>query len=148
MDYEKILQDLAPCGLSCRKCFAYTKGEIGKHSRALKELLGNFDGYAERFSTFLPAFKDYPAFRDLLNYLAQPDCEGCRKGTCILPNCGVIACYSGKGVDFCFQCDEFPCEKTNFNPHLKERWIRMQNRMKEVGVETYYEETKDLPRYQ
>ncbi len=60
---------------------------------------------------------------------------------------GVTECYKKKGVDFCFQCDEFPCEKTNFDPHLKARWIKMNNRMKEIGVESYYEETKDLCRY-
>jgi hypothetical protein len=32
MDYSEILDFLAPCGLSCRKCFAYTKGEIDFHS--------------------------------------------------------------------------------------------------------------------
>jgi len=52
-----------------------------------------------------------------------------------------------KGVDFCFQCDEFPCEKTNFDPDLKRRWFQMNTRMKEIGVEAYFEETKDLPRY-
>ena len=58
MDYSEILDFLAPCGLNCRKCFAYTKGEIAFHSKKLQELLGNFDVYAERFSNFLPEFKN------------------------------------------------------------------------------------------
>lgn len=147
MEYQEILNGLAPCGLSCRKCFAYTKGEIGMYSKALQSLLGNFDIYAERFSAFLPEFNNYPSFKKMLAYLAQPDCEGCRQGTCKYPNCGVSACYKEKGVDFCFQCDEFHCEKTNFDPHLHRRWIEMNNRMKEIGVESYYEETRDLCRY-
>ncbi|HAK59402.1 MAG TPA: hypothetical protein DCO77_03325, partial [Nitrospiraceae bacterium] len=57
------------------------------------------------------------------------------------------ACYKDQGVDFCFQCQEFPCDKTNFDPNLKQRWISMNTRMKEVGVEAFFEETKDLPRY-
>jgi len=56
MEYSKILDFLAPCGLSCRKCFAYIKGEICEHSLELQNLLGNFDVYAERFSAFLPEF--------------------------------------------------------------------------------------------
>jgi hypothetical protein len=147
MKYSDILEFLAPCGLSCRKCFAFTKGEIAMHGQKLQEQLGNFDIYAERFSAFLPEFKDYPSFKKLLNYFASPDCQGCREGTCKYPNCGVVACYKEKGVDFCFQCDEFPCDKTNFDPHLEKRWIRMNERMKEIGVEAYYEETKDLCRY-
>jgi hypothetical protein len=58
-----------------------------------------------------------------------------------------MRCYKDKGIDFCFQCDEFPCDKTNFDPDLKRRWIQMGSRMKEIGVEAYYAETKDAPRY-
>jgi len=147
MDYSEILAFLAPCGLSCRNCFAYRKGEIAFHSKKLQELLGNFHVYAERFSTFLPEFKNYPQFKTMLNYFADPDCIGCRQGTCKYPNCGVVDCYKAKGIDFCFQCDDFPCGKTNFDPHLEERWLQMNMRMKEIGVEAYYEETKDLCRY-
>ncbi|UCF82762.1 MAG: DUF3795 domain-containing protein [Desulfobacteraceae bacterium] len=147
MEYNELLNFLAPCGLSCQKCFAYTQGEIRMHSKELQKLLGNFDIYAGRFSAFLPEFKNYPSFKTMLAYFPEPDCKGCRKGTCKYPNCGVVDCYQQKGVDFCFQCDEFPCEKTNFDPHLRQRWIEMNNRMKEIGVEGYYEETKGDPRY-
>jgi hypothetical protein len=30
---------------------------------------------------------------------------------------------------------------------LPTRWMRMNNRMKQIGVEEYYDETKDMPRY-
>jgi len=71
----------------------------------------------------------------------------CREGTCKYPDCGVIECYKTKGVDFCFQCDEFPCDKTNFDPDLKRRWIKMNKKMQEIGVEAYYEKTRNMPRY-
>lgn len=129
------------------KCFARADGDISGHSKELRKLLGNFDIYAERFSAFLPEFKDYPSFKRLLEFFAQGDCRGCRQGTCKYPNCGVVVCYRNKGVDFCFQCDEFPCEKTHFDQHLERRWINMNRRMKEIGVKAYYEETKDLCRY-
>lgn len=147
MEYKDILDILAPCGLNCRKCFAYSEGEIRMLSTKLQELLGSFDGYAERFSAFLPVFKNYPSFKELLAYFTQGDCQGCRKGGGRYPNCGVRTCYQQKGVDFCFQCDEFPCKKTNFDPDLKRRWIEMNNRLKKIGIEAYFEETKDLPRY-
>ena len=113
----------------------------------MERLLGSFDNYAERFSIFLPVFANYSSFKLLLSYLAHGDCLGCRRGTCKYPNCGVIRCYKMKGVDFCFQCNEFPCEKTNFDLDLKRRWIQMNERIKEIGVKAYFEETKDLPRY-
>jgi len=147
MEYDEILEILAPCGLNCRKCLAYHEGEIKLFSTKLKELLGSFDKYAVRFSKFLPVFKNYDSFKELLAFLIQGDCQGCRNGTCKYPNCGVFSCYKHKGVDFCFQCDEFPCEKTNFDADLKQRWLKMNNRMKEVGIESFFEEAKDLPRY-
>jgi len=148
MEYKDILNILAPCGLNCRKCLFYSEGDIQLHSTKLEELLGSFDRYAERFSELIhPVFKNYPSFKELLAYFAQASCRGCRKGDCKYSNCGVITCYQQKSVDFCFQCDEFPCEKTNFDPDLKRRWIQMNNRMKEIGVEAYFEKTKDLSRY-
>lgn len=147
MEYEEILKTLAPCGLNCSKCMAYTAGEIKRHANELKRLLGSFDSYAARFSNFLPVFKNYSSFKELLAYFVQADCQGCRQGDCKYPNCGVASCYKQKGVDFCFQCDEFPCNKTNFDPNLKERWIKMNNLMEQKGVEAYFEETKDMPRY-
>lgn len=147
MKYEEIKKILAPCGLNCGKCQAYAEGDIKKHSSELKRLLGSFDIYAERFSKFLPVFKNYPAFKELLYQFSQANCRGCRQGDCKYPNCGVASCYRQKGIDFCFQCIEFPCNKTNFDPNLRERWLGMNRRMQEVGVEAYYGETKDLPRY-
>ncbi|MBN2411164.1 DUF3795 domain-containing protein [candidate division KSB1 bacterium] len=147
MDYNNILKILAPCGLNCEKCMGFYNGLIKKHSIELKNLLGSFDQYAKRFSEFIPVFKNYPQFKELLDFLTQGDCPGCRSGACRYPDCGVIKCYQEKGVDFCFQCDEFPCDKTNFDPDLKQRWLSMNKRMQEIGVEGYYEETKNLPRY-
>ncbi|HYA15711.1 MAG TPA: DUF3795 domain-containing protein [Syntrophales bacterium] len=147
MKYDEILKLLAPCGLNCSKCMAFTNGDIKKNANELKRLLGSFDSYADRFSSFLPVFKNYPSFKKLLEYFAQADCKGCRNGDCKYPNCGVASCYKQKEIDFCFQCNEFPCEKTSFDPNLKKRWMQMNNLMKQKGVEAYFEETKDLPRY-
>lgn len=145
--YKDILKVLAPCGLNCTKCFAFAEGEIKALSEGLEERLGSFDRYAERFTKFIPVFANYPPFKELLAHLASGDCFGCRKQTCKFPNCGVAVCYRTKKVDFCFQCDEFPCDKTNFDPDLKRRWVEMNERMRAVGVEAFFEETKNLPRY-
>ncbi len=147
MNYEEIKKVLAPCGLNCSKCQAYSEGDIRMHASELKRLLGSFDAYAERFSKFLPVFRNYAAFKEVLGHFSQANCKGCRQGDCKYPNCGVASCYRQKGVDFCFQCAEFPCNKTNFDPSLHERWIKMNRRMKEIGVEAYYEETRNIPRY-
>jgi len=147
MKYDDIVKVLAPCGLNCGKCMAYSEGEIKKHSMQLKELLGSFDDYARRFSGFWPVFEKYPQFKDVLEYFTRGSCRGCRSGDCKYPGCGVAACFRDKEFGFCFQCGEFPCEKSNLDENLKARWITMNMRMNEIGVEEYYEETKNLPRY-
>jgi len=147
MNYDEIKSFLAPCGLNCMKCQMYSEGDIKRHSAELQTLLGAFDSYAERFSKFLSIYQNYPAFKQLLAHFSQANCKGCRRGDCKYPNCGVATCHRQKGVDFCFQCSDFPCEKSNFDPNLHERWLRMNRRMRELGVEAYYEETKDQPRY-
>lgn len=95
----------------------------------------------------MPVFTNYPAFKELLTFFTQSNCIGCRNGQCIYGNCGVITCHKEKKVDFCFQCNEFPCEKSNFDADLRDRWIAMNSQMKEIGVVEYYNEVKVLPRY-
>ena len=149
MEYNEILRILGPCGLNCKKCVLNKDGDIKHHAEELKKLLGSFDLYAERFGELIsPTFKEYSKFKELLEYLTQVDCKGCRKQTCcIYPDCGVYRCHKEKNIDFCFQCSEFPCEKTNFDPDLKRRWILINKRIKEIGIDAYCKESMKYPRY-
>jgi hypothetical protein len=150
MNYEQIKTRLAPCGLHCGKCFAFIDGDIKKLSTQLKENLGNFDIYAARFVELLnkPAFENYPGFKELLSLFSSVECRGCRKEKCkIFKDCKVRNCSEEKGVDFCFQCPDFPCSNTGFDEHLNKRSVNINIRIKEIGVENYYNEIKDKPRY-
>ena len=150
MTSDHILNALGPCGLNCEKCFAHVDGDIRKLSLKLKEKLGNFDVYAKRFETLIgdPIFTKYPDFKLMLDYFTKGICTGCRNEICEhYKDCGVKSCHQQKNVDFCFQCDEFPCNKTNFDEHLHKRWIKLNERIREIGIENYYTETKDKPRY-
>ncbi len=146
---EDIRNVLAPCGLNCEKCVAFKDGFIAKASVKLMKLLGNFQSYAERYSKSFPEYEDFPAFEQMLRYLADPKCDGCRNGHCLFTTCGVATCENveSKSVDYCFQCSEFPCERPQFHADLDRRWRERNARMAEVGIESYYEESKDLPRY-
>jgi hypothetical protein len=150
MNYDQIKLRLSPCGLNCGKCFAFNDGDIKKYSNQLKESLGNFDVYASRFADLLsePVFIKYPDFKELLTYFSSVNCRGCRIETCkIFKNCKVRDCHKNKGVDFCFQCPDFPCDNTGFDQHLLKRSVLINRRMKEIGVEKYYEEIENIPRY-
>ncbi len=150
MNYDLIKSRLAPCGLHCGKCFAFIDGDIKNYSNKLKESLGDFDIYAKRFVDLIdePVFNTYPDFKKLLNYFASIECAGCRKEKCkIFKDCKVRNCYEKKEVDFCFQCSDFPCDNTGFDQHLHKRSVDINMRMKEIGVEKYYNKIKDKSRY-
>src|SRR6266542_503959 len=146
MDYTFIKERLAPCGLHCGKCFAFADGDINHHSRQLQQFLGSFEVYAERFVTLMeePVFLKYPDFKEFLSYLSSVNCQGCRKEKCkLFKNCNVRTCHELRKVDFCFQCSDFPCDKTGFDEHLHKRSVDINKRLKDIGVEKYYEEIKD-----
>jgi len=150
MEYEQIKESLGPCGLCCETCFAHVDGDIRRYSLKLKEKLGNFDAYAQRFETLLgiPVFKKYPDFKEMLDYLASENCRGCRNEQCRLFNdCGVRPCHQEKGVDFCCQCDAFPCNRTNYDERLHKIWVLINEKIKKNGLDQYCEEAKNRPRY-
>jgi hypothetical protein len=150
MEIANINKHLGYCGINCAKCFAYFEGPIKENSGKLKNSLGNFTVYAERFSELLnePVFKKYREFKELLDYFVSMHCRACRLDGCmIFKSCNVRACAIEKEVDYCFQCSDFPCQNTGFDEHLKQRWMSINNEMKKVGIKAYYERVKDKPRY-
>lgn len=150
MNNNEIKQRIAPCGLHCGGCFAFTGGAIARHSQQLKQLLGNFDVYAKRFVDLLdePIFEKYPDFAQILTLFADAQCTGCRNEKCkLFKNCKVRDCHKIKEVEFCYQCPEFPCGNTGFDQHLENRLVQINEKIKETGAEAYYDEIKDKPRY-
>ncbi len=148
MNREELTRLIAPCGLDCSKCLAFEEGDVRKNASELKKLLGNnFSGYASRFAGMNPVFEGYAEFARLLEYLASGTCGGCRKEGCLFGACRVRDCVREKGVDYCFECSLFPCEEHGLPEGLRQRWETSNLRMEEVGIESYYEEAKDRPRY-
>lgn len=150
MNSGEIKERLAPCGLHCGKCFAFKKGDIAKNSQELQSNLGEFSIYAQRFVDLLdlPIFKKYSDFKEMLGYFSDSECMGCRNEVCkLFKNCKVRLCSEERRVDFCFQCPDFPCYNTGFDEHLNKRSVDINMRMREIGVEEYYDEIKDKPRY-
>jgi hypothetical protein len=147
---NSLLEKFGPCGLLCEKCFAYSFGPIRYHAEMLKINLGEFDNYAKRFETLLedPAFSKYHDFKELLDLFSSNNCLGCRKQEChLFKGCKVKECYKNKKIEYCYQCSEFPCENTGFDENLKQRWLKINYRIREKGLENYYIEVKDKPRY-
>jgi hypothetical protein len=150
MTEDSLRASVAPCGLSCEKCFAHVDGDIRKHSRKLRELLGNFHNYAQRFERLLdqPILGKYDDFKAVLDFFASENCRGCRKEQCkLFKNCGVRPCHQEKEVEYCYLCDEFPCDKTKFDEPLYNAWIKINTIIRKSGLEKYYQLTTDRSRY-
>lgn len=147
---DSLTDKFGPCGLLCEKCFAFNKGPIQFHAEQLKINLGAFDNYATRFVTLLnePIFNNYSDFKTLLNLLSSNNCQGCRKQEChLFQDCKVRNCYKEKAVEYCFECPDFPCENTGFDDNLKDRWLNINHKIREIGLENYYNLLKDKSRY-
>ena len=147
MEYGEIVRRLAPCGLDCSRCLDYEDGEIRKLGLRLLELLGSYERVALLKADADPAFQHYPEFRTLLARISKAACGGCRSDHLRCPvQCGVWTCHREEGKDFCFQCKDYPCEKGLSGP-LGERWKKRNDRMREIGLEAYYDEQVRQPRY-
>lgn len=148
MDRREIARLLAPCGLSCAKCLAFEDSPIRRHAEVLARELGpNFAAYATRLAAMNPVLSNYESFRVLLDFLAQGSCRGCREGGCLFGDCPVRTCIMGKGHLFCADCPDFPCPIQGLPVELERVWRAANQKIRELGVEAYFERIKDKPRY-
>ncbi|QJB56111.1 C-GCAxxG-C-C family (seleno)protein [Pseudodesulfovibrio sp. zrk46] len=145
---EMLKSQIAPCGLSCGKCLAYDGGPIQVAAQTLTSELGDkFGAYAKRFEGMNPVFANYGSFKELLDFMAGGSCSGCREKGCLFKACRVPKCAKEHGVDFCFQCDQFPCEEHGMPDALAARWKANNEAMADRGVEAWFVEWMDRHRY-
>ena len=131
MTTQEKIASTAPCGLDCFNCSSHVANITPEYRARVAEKFG-----------------------------VKPEDTGCNggcravKGHCLWTNglCATYACAEAKGVEYCFECDEFPCRRLapsidsavqNY-PHN----YKLYNlcRMKAVGVERWIEEDADWVR--
>jgi len=78
--------------------------------------------------------------------IEELQCDGCRSGKrCFYcrERCKMTQCASGRGIDFCGECPEYPCEDLKAfqaeMPHRAELW-KSQERVMEVGYKKWFAE--------
>ena len=75
-------------------------------------------------------------------------CHGCRSGKRwpYCDSCKMFACAAEKGIDFCSDCGDYPCnELTRFQaemPHRLDLWVDL-DRIRSVGHGRWVEEVKE-----
>ncbi len=123
---EKIV---APCGIDCFNCEMY-KDNITPD-------------FQERISARMGVPKE------------KITCNGCKDGSmCLLLDirglkCKTLECVKTKGVDYCFQCNDFPCE---FLMPVADNALKVPHNMKvynlctikRIGLEAFCEKAADI----
>lgn len=126
---------ISVCGLNCIKCDMYQAAHGDK--KLQKEIVEWFK--TKRNQTIRPE---------------QIKCKGCRGS---LDNhwssdCKMMLCARKKGMQYCFECEEFPCEEVNKFasdgvPHHK-KTVENAKRMKEIGIEAWIKEQERGGQYE
>lgn len=148
MDRKELEDRLAPCGLDCSRCVRKMGGESARLAASLAKALEGFGSFASRGAAMNPIFAGYPQFEAVLGFLAGADCGGCRTDNrCGIPGCAAKVCAAERGIPFCGECAEFPCDRNAYPESLASRWRAMGERIAEVGAEAYYAEQAGRPRY-
>jgi len=122
MKKAELCEAIAPCGLDCIHCPLYEKNITDETRKKMMASTG-----------------------------LKPEevvCHGCRSGerSHICPSeCATASCAKEMGVDFCFECPDFPCEKLSPASDQAERLphnLKVYNscRMKRMGTEKWLKE--------
>ncbi|MGE5627396.1 MAG: DUF3795 domain-containing protein [Solirubrobacterales bacterium] len=101
-------------------------------------------------SLFIGTMEDPKRLQTLSENLGVPveelECNGCRsekRGIFCRNRCKMTKCAVEKGISFCVECSEYPCnDLKEFQiqmPHRIELW-ESQKHIREVGYEKWYEE--------
>jgi hypothetical protein len=115
---------LSPCGLYCGVCAIY---------------IAHRDNNLKFKQILLPVYK---AFAKTVDDIA---CTGCLSEGTVFPVCNkcyVKDCTNEKGIDGCYQCDEWPCKYIENFPIAvgKKVIMRAIPTWREHGTEKYVEE--------
>ena len=138
MSTEEKLEMVSPCGYCCLSCPAYEDSTCTDKVAMDKEAKrANIGGYELDMSS-----------NDLKGW-----CSGCRqkKGSphfdslCPTYDC----CVNEKGLDFCYECQDFPCLKlvpVSDSAEVRRHNTKIYNllMLKKLGLDKYIEESGQL----
>lgn len=133
---------IAYCGLYCGDCHGF-KGKIPDLARDLRKELreSRYDKFAEFLSQykFAEGLKDYKKCYEVLGMMVKFRCrKGCKQGGGS-PFCKIRKCCQKKGLQGCWECDEFEtCDKLDFlKPVHGNAHVKNLKRIKKQGVKEF-----------
>ncbi len=120
--------ELSFCGLNCAVCDMYraSHGDDKLHEELVKWFQENID--------------------PKITYISCEKCHG-PNDECWTPDCYFRNCATAKGISYCFECEDFVCEKLEeFGkeaPHHA-RTIENMKEMKKIGIEEWIKSQKKV----
>jgi hypothetical protein len=115
---DKVINNLAYCGLYCLDCVRYQDDIAENAQRLLNALKANtFDKYAEAKKRDVTSFENYNKFLDVVEDITKLHCDApCRiGGGCSTFECQIVKCCKEKGYEGCWQCQLLgQCDKFHF----------------------------------
>jgi len=134
---------VAYCGLYCGDCFGY-KGKVADLARDLRKELrqAKFNRVAEGIP--FKEFRHYKECYEVLGAMVRLRCrKTCRSGGGP-PFCKMRTCCQQKGIEGCWQCDEFEaCNELDFlKPIHGDANLRNLRKLNKQGVVSFLEGKK------
>lgn len=133
-DFSDEKNLIAPCGNFCGSCDLYRCAAIGD-VEGQKRL-------AEWFNEHFPKYQ-FEA-EGMVCIPCREDFERCWSPDCVV----YICCVRKKKLDFCYECDDFPCERLRPRRSIDAHNLKVYNllRIKRMGWREWLEEQKEDPR--
>ena len=134
---------VAYCGLYCGDCFGY-KGKIADLARDLRKELrqAKFDRAAEGIP--FKEFKHYKECYEVLGAMVRLRCKNACRGGGGNPFCKIRKCCQKKGIEGCWECEEFEtCKKLDFLKLIHgDAHIKNLRKIKKQGIVKFLEGKK------
>jgi len=146
---ESCAELLAYCGGYCGCCARSLMHTAFREAAALLAEIVDSHGFQFWMPLEVKEF-DYAEFKKGLDFFSREDTwlvcrEGCKGGRGGPPDC-VRDCCKEHGVDVCFECEEFPCDKVKGRTEMMERakeykrlgrdeWLRREDEKARRGFE-------------
>lgn len=134
---------IAYCGLYCGDCFGY-KGKIADLARDLRKELrqAKFDRAAEGIP--FKEFKHYKECYEVLGAMVRLRCKNACRGGGGNPFCKIRKCCQKKGIEGCWECEEFEtCKKLDFLKLIHgDAHIKNLRKIKKQGIVKFLEGKK------
>jgi hypothetical protein len=153
MDSEDLM---TYCGGYCGQCALFPGFAALREAAALTAELIDVHGLQNWIpQAWLPEAEnkfDFAEFRKGLAFFSDPEsffiCRKCCQDGGGFSGCTMRKCCQERGLDVCFDCGDFPCNKMEWHPNMikrageykrlgKDAWMRQQEKKAKQGFELF-----------